>query len=134
MKIWLAGFLIAGGERESPSGFLVDQDRLTQSVDYVGAEWGSTLALGQRRNTIQFTVARLHSTPEIAEQYELEHPDLVPTKGTLQIETSNGRLRRWIQNAVCSRVSCVERVGLHSRWAYTITGGAMLSVNPDTIS
>ena len=132
MKVRIGSFLIAAGDRESPSGFTIDQERQVQGVDYIGAPYGAILARGQRRHTIQFNVARLHDSEEIAEAFVLEHADTVPNTGTLTLETSNGRRVRWIAEAVCARVSCIEHIGVHTRWAYTFVGGEVLSRNPDT--
>lgn len=134
MKIWLGTVQIASGDREGPSGFTLDQDRLVQAVDYIGEDYGANLARRQRRHTIQFTVSRLHATEEEAEAFVLEHADTVPDSGTLTIETTNGRVSRWIADVACARVSCVEWVGLHTRWAYTLIGGRVLTQNPDTQS
>ena len=132
MKIWLGTFMIAGGDRESPSGLAIDQDRSVQAVDYIGGVYGSNLPRGQRRNTIQFTVARLHASEEEAEAFILAHPDEVPDSGTLVIEATNGRFSRWIADAVCARVSLVEHIGLHTRWSYSLIGGQVLLLNPET--
>ena len=127
----MASTWLASGNLEAASGFRLRQERAVQPTQYVRATYADTLPRENRRHVIRFEVTRIHASVGAAEAYILDHPDSLPSSGTLLIQDNASSNSRWIEDAALGDVELVFYAGLTTRWAYTLYGGETLSSDPD---
>lgn len=129
MKIYLEATTLAAGDREAASGFVIQQQRAVQSVDYVRGTHGAQFARGNWRHVVRFAVHRVHASLQAAQEFILDHADELPSSGLLHIETNTGTGDRWASDAVLAEV-VPEIVGTSTRHTYTILCGEILDADP----
>lgn len=131
MKIKLGDTWLAAGGNESVAGLQISHERKTQLTEFVRGAWGGAIPRGNWRHVIRFAVTRLHANIETAEAFTLSHAESLPDQGTLRMEAVDGTTKRWISDAVLLSVELLEYIGATTRFAYTLTGGDVLTTDPD---
>jgi hypothetical protein len=71
---------------------------------------------------ITFTVRRCHASIKAAEQYIIDHENLIPQSGDVKLTSASG-LVRYVLNAVLLSHQLTQQVGSTTFHAYHIVGG-----------
>lgn len=131
MRVLLDNVVISAGGSESPSDFQLVQARETQLVPRVRADFATAYARGNRRHEIAFTVVKESADIAAATRFILEFPDTVPSQGVLTLEESGPpMIRRFIPNAVPTRIQLVRQIGVTTVWSFAFTGGDIVARDP----
>ena len=113
--------------------------RVNQVSDLLRADYAAGFDRGNRRNVFSFEVTRAvddkgieFADAEAALLYALDHPQNLPSGGTLEIFLQ-GRLttaKRWLDNALIEATDLTEPMGVALKWRYTFNGGELLKDEP----
>lgn len=125
-------FELADHGYTSPDNLRINGETMADTAEYLRAAAVEVFDRGNRRTSISFSVTRTHASLEAAELFILKHETTLPRRGLIEFEAHQGRGRAWLYDAVLTQASCSHK-GVTSVHDYAILGGAVSSVNPNTL-
>lgn len=113
--------------REMPSGLKVNSKRVIDVAEFLGGLYAKARNRKNTRNTVSFSVYRLHETIQDAERFILGHEASLPDWGVVRFtcppDTGGSAGADFYFTAGLESIDLVMHCGITTVWSYSFVGG-----------